>query len=606
MSLNSLPNSSSLRPSSFSDNFSLQSDKSSQSSLSGRETLSPLHNRTVAVDHSPVQVPRSTWNPLSWCSSSNTSGSQGAITVDKHEFTVPRPPKNIGSKVSFQSPLENDKLFDKAIEHCLQENHEEEQSTVSAFSRSDSLDNDVTSNDTVGENSNDVKTAPPEVSTLFPNTLADENSPALMNAIKVSKKESINNLTGMGINETFLTHPETKNFLSSNPPPIRLKEAVPSPLEHDQTLGQTLSTLFNEQEALPSSLEDDPTLGQAMRTLFNEKEAVPSLLEDDATIGTITGNLFDEQEAISASLKGSAAIESWFEKNADNLDRLNHSQTKELSQFEKKYPEELKNRLVNQLVEAYQSDKPEVADSQLKSIRQHLPPQLMASVDKSIIDTLNTTGKFTAAKLYQAKHVAMLPMHYEDVLKLDQLAKDLQAGRSLDRAGQEKLLSDAKAMLEKMDTQSFTPEQQAIMQAAKERVANLESALPLVDKSKVNKSDILKTLAGSAGLAACMAAIGSLISLLVKLGQSGAVDETESGEDAISDQTDTIEAKKSEIEDKQNTNAALKSQEKALLDKGANLTEDEISDRAESKAKEKVIANGQFVHDISYSTFTYS
>lgn len=203
MSLNSLPNSSSLRPSSFSDNFSLQSDKSSQSSLSGRETLSPLHNRTVAVDHSPVQVPRSTWNPLSWCSSSNTSGSQGAITVDKHEFTVPRPPKNIGSKVSFQSPLENDKLFDKAIEQCLQENNEEEQSTVSAFSRSDSLDNDVASNDTVGENSNDVKTAPPEVSTLFPNTLADENSPALMNAIKVSKKESINNLIGMGINETF-------------------------------------------------------------------------------------------------------------------------------------------------------------------------------------------------------------------------------------------------------------------------------------------------------------------------------------------------------------------------------------------------------------------
>ncbi len=122
MSINSLPNSNSLRSSSFSDNLSLQSDKSSQSRLSGRENLSPLNNRTLVRSDSTVSspknnavtAPRSFWPPSSWCSSSNTSSSPA-------EITVPRSPKNIERQVSFQSPLENDKLLDKAAEQFLKE-----------------------------------------------------------------------------------------------------------------------------------------------------------------------------------------------------------------------------------------------------------------------------------------------------------------------------------------------------------------------------------------------------------------------------------------------------------------------------------------------------
>ncbi len=85
-------------------------------------------------------------------------------------------------------------------------------------------------------------------------------------------------------------------------------------------------------------------------------------------------------------------------------------------------------------------------------------------------------------------------------------------------------------------------------------------------------------------------------SLLVKLGQSGAVDETESGEEAVSDQSDTIEAKKSEVEAKQKATEDLKAQEKTLLDKGANLTEEAVIKNAELAGFEVVIQENKLAY----------
>jgi hypothetical protein len=311
--------------------------------------------------------------------------------------------------------------------------------------------------------------------------------------------------------------------------------------------------------------------------------------------------LFGDAAAVQDLSKGSAEINTWFEKNAEHLDALDPKQAKALAQLEKKYPEALQNRLVTQLVAEYPPKETQEADMEVNVLRQHLSPQLMAAVDKSVIEKLEAAGKQEVAKAYQENQLAMQPISYNDVLKLDQLAKDLQAGRTLTREEQEKLLAEAKQTLETVSTKPLTGEQLQVMQAAKERLDNLERALPLVDKSKVTKTDILKTIAGSAGLAASLTAIGALISLLVKLSHSESSDEIDSDQnkdieakkDEISAKEknlqELIEAKKDEISAKEKNLQELKDAEKELLNKGAGLSDDEIKRKAEQDGLEEVI-----------------
>lgn len=516
MSLNSLTNSP--IPSRSLENFS------SAPEISTSDTTSPLHNRTVAVDPKPITFGQRLLGSLFPCMRPiENRDSQHEITVKKPRFTA-EPAHGAALNDAIQSPLKNEKIVNETIEYRLKENNEEEQSTLSGFSRKDSLNHDAISND----------------SKAAPALLAD--SDALPHGVAALFKEK--------------------------------KETAPSLLDNNSSeLAHVLPALFKEK-----------------------KEAAPALSEDNSgELAHALHTLFGEEAAIQEAFKGSGKIDAWFEKHSDNLSALEAKQTKELAQFEKKYPEALQNKLINHLVEAYSSKNSTVADAQLKEIRQQLSPQWMAAVDKSVIDTLQTNGQNTAATLYEKNQVETQTIHYNDVLKLDQLAQDLKAGRSLERAEQEKLLTKAKETLETIDTNSLTTEQQALMQAAKERVANLEHALPLVDNSKLSKGDILKTVGGSAALAACLTAIGALISALVKLGQSGAVEEQESVDEPVSDQTEAIEAKKKEIEDTEQKVKGLNSEANRLRDEGATGSEQRIKDEAYNKAKLEAFANDEFI-----------
>lgn len=303
------------------------------------------------------------------------------------------------------------------------------------------------------------------------------------------------------------------------------------------------------------------------------------------------------KKAVQAPLQGASAIDSWFENYLDKLSSLASTPLKALTTFEKNYPEALQKKIVNHLVDAYLSENATAADTQRKALRQHLSPPFMAAVDQSVIDTLQAGGNQAAAGLYHTQQVVIQPTHYNDLLKLDQLAKALQAGRSLDRNRQEKLLTDTQERLETIDTNAFTAEQQALLQVAKERVGALEHALPLVDKSIVTHSDILKTIAASGALALCLTALGALIAVLVKLNQSASIEEQAPVDEADSDQTEAIEAKNNEIEAKQNSLQALKDKEQALLEKGANLPEEVIKRAAELAGFEEVIKENKLAYN---------
>jgi hypothetical protein len=304
------------------------------------------------------------------------------------------------------------------------------------------------------------------------------------------------------------------------------------------------------------------------------------------------------KKTICSSFNKISEFTDWLKNNSDIPNSLDSDQAKGLSLLEKKDPEELKSTIVEQITHSYQTDNAGKADNQLKLIRPRLSYSFMAKVDESIIDILKSDENSTAAELYQNKQINNQSIHYKDLLMLDNLVQDIQAGRSLDRAGQETLLSQIKGKLETIDPKNFTPKQHELLKNAKERVANLERALPLVDKSTVNRSDVLKTLAASGGLAVCLTAIGTLIALLVKIGHSKATDETDTVDDAISDQTDAIEAKKNELDTQKNNIETLKSQEKELLDQGANLSEDDIRATTEAAATNQAIQDGYFVHDL--------
>jgi Fe-S cluster biosynthesis and repair protein YggX len=295
------------------------------------------------------------------------------------------------------------------------------------------------------------------------------------------------------------------------------------------------------------------------------------------------------------SFKKISEFTDWLENNSRIP--IDSNQAKGLSLLEKKYPEELKNKIVDQITRSYQTDNSAKEDAKLELIRPQLSSLFMATVDKSIMDRLKSDENSTAAERYQNKQINNQSLPYNDRLMLDHLVQDLQAGRSLDRTGQEKLLSQTKDKLETIDPKKFTPKQHELLQTAKERVANLERALPLVDKSTVNKWNIAKTVAGSVGLGASLTAIGTLIALLVKLGHSTATDETGTSDDTISDQTDAIAAKESEVEAKQKESEELKSQEKSLLDEGANLTEEAVIKNEELAGFDEVVKQNELFYD---------